>query len=246
MCRTSRFLRSHSRATSRAWALLVTLGMLFVTSCAAPWAATAPPRTLTTTLARLTYVAVGASDTYGIGTEDPDQTSWPIDLTRQLGAGVHLVNVGFPGATVAQAQQTQLPVALAAHPDIVTVWLAVNDLIADVPLPIYQRQLQTLLTGLAQGTQAHTYVGNLPKLTLIPYFAQEDPAALDAKVRQWNAAIAAVCQTTGATLVDLYAGSQDIARNPIFISGDGLHPSTPGAELLAQYFLAAIRRTQAR
>src|SRR5258706_568522 len=55
-----------------------------------------------------TYVALGASDAYGIGTDDPQDENWPTVLALQLGADTHLVNLGVPGTTLKQA--------LAAHP----------------------------------------------------------------------------------------------------------------------------------
>jgi lysophospholipase L1-like esterase len=223
---------------------------LILSACGNPWAAGdsaggSGASTLDTTPYRLTYVAVGASDAFGVGTDDPDQQNWPTVLVEQLGGRVHLINLGVPGTTVAQAQQTQVAIALDAQPNLVTVWLAVNDLVAGVPLPTYQRQLQTLVTRLTQGTHARIFVGNLPRLSLLPYFAGRDASVLDAQVRAWNAAIAAVCAATGATLVDLYTGSAVLGSNPDDISGDGLHPSTLGAQLLAGAFAAAIARAGA-
>jgi lysophospholipase L1-like esterase len=223
---------------------------LVLSSCANPWAPGGSSQvsghsTLDTTRYRTTYVAIGASDSFGIGTDDPDQQNWPTVLARTLGADVHLINLGVPGATVAEAQQAQLTVALDAHPDLVTVWLAVNDLADGVPLASYQQHLQALLASITQGSHARIYVGDIPDLTQLPFFAQRDPTALRTTVQQWNAAIAADCAAEGATLVDLYTGSAGLASNPEYISSDGLHPSTLGAELLAAAFAAAIQHLQA-
>ena len=43
------------------------------------------------------------------------------------------VNVGVPGATVADALEVQVSQAMALRPGLVTVWLNVNDLIKGVP-----------------------------------------------------------------------------------------------------------------
>jgi len=101
--------------------------------------------------ARLTYVAVGASDTYGTGTDDPQSESWPSDLTRSLGKSVRLINLGIPGVHADEALNIELPVAIDAHPDVVTVWLAVNDLADNVPPDTYSRNLDLLLTRLQAG-----------------------------------------------------------------------------------------------
>ena len=191
----------------------------------------------------LTYVAIGASDAFGVGTYDPTQDNWPNVLAGELGhlrAQVHLINLGIPGSTVADAQSEELPVALDAHPDIVTVWLAVNDLADNVPLATYTSELSALLGALRAQTHARVYVGNLPDLTQLPYFANDDPATLRQTIAAWNTVIAQDTHANGATLVDLHAYSDLLAQNPSYIAPDGLHPSTQGAQALAGVFARAI------
>jgi lysophospholipase L1-like esterase len=192
-----------------------------------------------------TYVALGASDAYGIGTDDADRLNWPSVLAGELGAPVHLVNLAIPGATVGDALRVELPVALDVHPTLVTVWLAVNDLARGIDLTTYSQQLTALVQALRRGTQARVYVGNLPDLTLLPYFASDDPVALRAKIQQWNVAIATICTQAGAHLVDLAADWSDLINHPEYISEDGLHPSTRGAARIADAFAAAILATGA-
>jgi acyl-CoA thioesterase I len=189
----------------------------------------------------LTYIAIGASDAFGIGTDDPDRQAWPTLVARRLGPGTHLINLAVPGATTALALQNELPVALDAHPDVVTVWLAVNDFADGVPLADYRAQLGTLLRGLRRGLpDARIVVGNMPDLTVLPHFFGEDPAKLRGHVQAWNAAIATDCTAAGVTLVDLYAEWSELADHPEYISGDGFHPSAIGAERLADLFSVAL------
>jgi acyl-CoA thioesterase-1 len=190
----------------------------------------------------VTYIALGASDAFGIGTYDPNDDSWPAALAGDLGGSVHLINLGIPGATAAQAVQEQLPIALDSRPNIVTVWLAVNDLADGVSLDDYARQLSALLTQLHVRTHARVYVGNLPDLALLPYFANQDPTALRTRIGEWNVRIAAICAETGAHLVDLSGYSAQLAQNPQYISRDGLHPSNEGAAALARVFAQAIQQ----
>lgn len=191
----------------------------------------------------MTYVALGASDAFGVGTDDPDRQNWPNDLTDDLGLSIHLINLGLPGATLAQATHDELPIALEAQPDLVTIWLAVNDFAANLDLATYGRQLSDLLATLHARTHAHVYVANLPNLSLVPYFSAQDSPDFRARVQAWNAAIAAACASEGAHLVNLAAGWEDLANNQDYISDDGLHPSTLGALAIAQTFAAAIRQT---
>ena len=60
----------------------------------------------------LTYVAIGASDSAGVGANVPDQESWPVVLQRKLPTGSRLVNLGVSGSLLHQAIDQQLPVAL--------------------------------------------------------------------------------------------------------------------------------------
>src|ERR1700682_854316 len=92
-----------------------------------------------------TYVAMGASDAVGRGAKDPVTEGWVPRLGAHLGSDVRVVNLGVSGSTLAQALDEQLGPGLDAQPDIVTVWLAVNDLNARVPLEHYAADLDTLL-----------------------------------------------------------------------------------------------------
>jgi lysophospholipase L1-like esterase len=187
-----------------------------------------------------TYVALGASDAFGIGTDDPDRDNWPTVLADLLGPGVHLVNLGIPGETVAAARQTELPIALDAKPALITIWLGVNDIVQSVPLAEYQRQLEAMLITLRQRTQARVFVANIPDLSLLPYFAGDNQSSLRATVATWNAAIAKAVAATGVSLVDLYDTWNELASHPEYIAGDGFHPSTVGAKRLAELFQVRI------
>lgn len=191
-----------------------------------------------------TLVVLGASDAYGVGTYDPDRLNWAHRLALDLPQPIHLVNLGVPGATLAQARQEELPIALSERPQIVVIWLAVNDIIANTPLPTYTSELRdTLATLRASDPGAHVFVGNVPDLTQLPYFADRDPVALGGEVAAWNTAIAQTTAAEGATLADLASGWGQLANHPQYISDDGLHPSALGADELAAFFDILIRRT---
>lgn len=196
------------------------------------------------TVPTLTYVAIGASDAFGVGTADPVHESWPVDLAQRLGPHVQLLDLGLPGVTAAQAAQSELPIALASNPRIVTIWLGVNDLETGVPLASYSASLDGMIAALRSRTHAAIYVANLPDLTLLPYFSGWDPGKLRSEVNAWNATIAQVCARDGATLVDLASFSNALANAPEDIADDGLHPSTAGAAALAGAFASIIRTTQ--
>jgi lysophospholipase L1-like esterase len=134
----------------------------------------------------------------------------------------------------------ELPVALASQPNIITVWLAVNDLADGISLASYQEALRQLLVSLRDGSRARIFVGNIPDLTLLPHFFTYDPAALTSQVEQWNSAIASICAQVGVTLVDIHSAWKSLIYHPEYISNDGFHPSAAGARQLAEFFYSSI------
>ena len=184
---------------------------------------------------RLTYVAIGASDSVGVGAGTPDQESWPAVLHRKLPAGSRLVNLGVSGSLIQQALDQQLPVAIDSDPDLVTVWLAVNDYGAKVPLPRYASDLDRMLQTLRAETRATILVGNVPDLSQLPVAARFDLRDIE----RWNKAIGELAQRHRAVLVDLRAAWNEVASHPEYISSDGFHPSTTGYQRIAEIFYAA-------
>lgn len=187
----------------------------------------------------VTYVAMGASDAVGVGARNPETEGWVPRFGAALGPNVRVVNLGVSGSTLSQALAEQVGPAVDAQPDVVTVWLAVNDLNARVPLDDYASQLDGLL-GKLERTHARVLVGNVPDLAPLAAYRGIDPEPLRAEVNAWNAAIAEATARHGATLVDLYAHWQDVAAHPEYISADGFHPSSEGYTALADIFAAAL------
>jgi lysophospholipase L1-like esterase len=190
--------------------------------------------------ANLTYVAIGASDTFGIGADDPQTESWPSDLSTLLGKNVRLINLGIPDIHVHNALSVEVPVALDAHPGLVTIWLAVNDLADNVSLSSYSHDLNLLLTRLqAAAPHARIAVANVPDVTLLPHFQSYDKQALRTQILAYNDAIASIVSAHHVLLVDLYRS--ELAQHPEYISSDGFHPSTIGYTRVAEIFYQVLK-----
>ncbi|HLZ27367.1 MAG TPA: SGNH/GDSL hydrolase family protein [Chloroflexota bacterium] len=208
--------------------------------------ATNAPSATTVALTRpggapLVYVAIGASETVGVGATDPPRDGWVPQLTQLLGPETRLRNLGVSGTLLSAALQDQLPAAIQEQPDLVTVWLAVNDLNARVPLDRYGADLDTLLASLARQTSARILVGNVPDLAQMPAARGIDPVLLRAELARWNVVIAQVAGRHGAVVVDLYAGYAELGRHPEDLAEDGFHPSTAGYARVGEMFYAAAR-----
>jgi lysophospholipase L1-like esterase len=237
---------SHFRtAGSVLCCLLLILGVL-LSSCASPTSTPQKPASRPTTPAtkQPVYVAIGASDTFGLGTVDPYNLNWASDLSRDLNNHYHLVNLGVPGMLLHQALSIELPVAQKSHPALVTVWLAVNDIVAGVDVTAYAHDLDTLLTSLQEGQPAaQIVIANVPDLTLLPHFYKSpgyDQQALEDQINAYNAVISAAVQKHHILLVDLSQQGYDLANHPEYISDDGLHPTALGYKRLAELFYQTI------
>jgi lysophospholipase L1-like esterase len=209
---------------------------LFITT-SAPTAS--PSRSPATSAFR--YAAVGASDTVGVGASDPGTGSWPARLAARLPAGFDYVNLGVSGSLAAQAAREQLPTAIGLAPQLVTVWLAVNDLNANVTPTDYAAALRSVVEPLVSRTAARIFVGTVPDLRPVPAYAGTDQVTLLARITAYNAAIAAIAAAFPGrvTAVDLFTGSAPLVGT-MTVSADGFHPSDAGYTLIADRFAKAI------
>lgn len=224
--------------------------LLFFASCGQPSDgqsshASGPKRVDRASNAQITYVAIGASETFGIGTPHPYTQNWPIDLAKLLGPNVHLINLGIPGIRVHDALRVELPIALDSHPDLVTIWLGVNDLATNVPINSYSHDLNLMLGRLqANVPHARILIINVPDLTLLPYFHSFDLLVLHKRIQAYNKAMAGIAQQHHVILVDLSQQSYNLRNHPEYISGDGLHPTDLGYEQLAELFYKILQNAQ--
>jgi lysophospholipase L1-like esterase len=193
---------------------------------------------------QITYVAIGASDTFGTGTSDPYTQNWATDLAEKLGNNVHLINLGIPGIHLHDALSLELPVALDSHPDLVTIWLAVNDLADNVPISSYSHDLDFMLSRLqAKSPSVRILIANVPDLALLPYFSKYNTQELEKRIQAYNATIASIARQHHVILVDLSQQNYNLKLHPEYISNDGLHPTDLGYLQLAEIFFKTLQQT---
>ncbi|HEX3723603.1 MAG TPA: SGNH/GDSL hydrolase family protein [Nitrolancea sp.] len=186
------------------------------------------------------YVALGASDAVGVGADHPSSEGWVPLVASELPSSPELINLGINGATLSDVISQELPVAVDARANWISIWPGINDLRQDVSLTTFTSELNTLLARLSRQTVAHVIVLNIPDLRLVPAFASVDPTTLDQTVREWNNTIAQAAQQHHDLLVDLYGNSQEIAGHPEDISSDGFHPSTAGYRRIADLVMKTV------
>lgn len=211
-------------------------------SRAATVAPTTAPTPTPTASPAVRYVAIGASDTVGIGATDPATGSWPARVASLLPPGSAFVNVGVSGSIAIQAKDAQLPGAIAQKPTVVSIWLAVNDMNATIQPASYKEALGAIVDGLVARTDAKVFVGNVPDVRGVPAYKDVDKNALLQQITAYNDVIAQVVKSSPGRvfLVDLFTGSAALVST-ITVSGDGFHPSDEGYKLIADRFAAAMR-----
>jgi len=207
------------------------------------------------------YVAIGASETLGVGAQEPESQAWTSVFYRTaLPESAVFYNLGEAGATVEQAIKDELPAAVSARPDLVTVWLNTNDIVHGVPAAAYRASLDQLLAALSRAGVARVLVANTPVLSDLPAYRAclpnpppngpgcafiagpvPPPAELDRLVDAYNAAIAEVVARHHAVLVDLHCQGGMATQHPAWVSADGFHPTAAGYAQIAQAFMAALR-----
>lgn len=232
-------------------ALYSTLGLLgsliiLLTACGggspvAQKSPTATPRPVFST--PITYVALGASDAVGVGSNQPASQGYVPLIAEHLPKGSHLLNLGVSGIRLHAALSQELPLALSTAPQLITIWLVTNDFIGGVSYQSYKDDLDSLLSLLHSRTQARIVLANLPDLTLLPMF-QGATTAQKAQTRQtiiqWNQGITEEVNQYHIELLNLFQDGSEITAHPEYISGDGFHPSAQGYARLAQLFWQVI------
>jgi lysophospholipase L1-like esterase len=189
------------------------------------------------------YVALGASDAVGVGSNQPGSQGYVPLLAQRLPKGSHIIDLGISGIHLHRALTEELPLALSIAPGLITIWLVSNDFVAGVPYDDYMQDLHTLLQQLRAGTQTRIVMANLPNLTQLPAFAHLSPAQKShmlEQIQRWNARIGIIAAQYSVTIVDLFS-QNELTTHPEYVSADGFHPSPAGYVHLADAFWQAIQ-----
>ena len=187
----------------------------------------------------LAYVALGASETYGVGA-NPVTNGYAYLLRDDLRLSASaFADVAIPGATLADAYQPELTNALSIQPTVCTVFFGVNDIRAGVPLAQFTSDLTDLVTTLHRA-HARVLIVGIPELSDLPALHSFPAADLAAATQQWNAAVHGVATATGSAFLSLTDYSHELATHPEEIALDGLHPSNLGHARLAQVIFATL------
>jgi lysophospholipase L1-like esterase len=193
--------------------------------------------------AEIIYAAFGASDAVGIGAVPIKQGYvWRIrDALDQQVEDVRLLNLGVPAAD-ARGVRDVLTLALRSGlpPDLVTLWIGTNDVIAGEAPDEFDEHLEAILDLLHEETEAVIVIADLPDLTQIPRFVEEPNRFVTrARVDAFNEVIHQRAREYDVPIVPM--ADSPIIRECVS-DADGFHPNNRGHRKIADLFLLTIRR----
>jgi acyl-CoA thioesterase I len=180
------------------------------------------------------YVALGDSTGVGVGAR---AGGYPDRLFRKiisLRPESKLVNLCVSGATSSDVLRAQLGRVADIAPDLVTLGVGINDIGHGVPIDVFERNYDQILSLLKVRTNAKLVVTNIPEISSaprIPAFARDQYRVL---ITQYNQRLEEVAARHGAIIFDVHKITRDeLPAHPEYFSSDGFHPSDEGYALWA-------------
>lgn len=188
-----------------------------------------------------TLVTLGDSTPVGVG--DPvlggRWRGFPVLLAAALGAS-RLVNTARPGARMAHVYRDQLPVALAADPDVAIVFVGMNDTLRSDFDPAAIRADAMASVSAMRAARAHVLLVRYHDHTRVFRLPAPLQRALSKRIAALNEVVDSVAATDpdgiGVLDVDALPGSYDRAAWAV----DRLHPSERGHRMLADGFATLL------
>lgn len=204
----------------------------------------------------ITIYSLGDSLTAGDGDES-GQNGYPNRLLARINethAGSHINNIGVSGIDSSTLVHDQLPQALAAHPNVVTVLVGSNDMWNDgwndtdtsaETIQTYRDNMDAILSQL-QRAGIKVFVGLVDDQSRRPVAQGSGMGLNDAQrarmsriATAFNQIIQEKAAQYGATTADFFHTT--IFTNPATLSDDGNHPNAAGYDAMTTVWFNAMR-----
>jgi len=184
---------------------------------------------------------IGSNAVYYNGSRDGfaavSETWWMQTVTR---SGLELVvNNSWSGDRVVDrgiSRAQQLHNNAGRNPDIIAVYLGINDFRTKVTVETFATQYDEMIAGMLE-----TYSSADVYLFTLLYTTNVDSGVDPADVTAFNQVITVTAEKYGCTLVDIYTETGITAENLATYMGDKvLHPNYAGMDLITQCFMDAL------
>lgn len=187
-----------------------------------------------------TLVTLGDSTPVGIGDPAPGGgwRGFPVLLRDALGTPV-LVNPSRPGARMADVRREQLPVALAAAPDVAVLFAGMNDTLRSDFDPAAMRADADVIVRELRAAGAHVLLLRYHDHTRVFRLPAPLRRALRRRIEVLNGIVDGMAGPgVGVLDIDVLPGTYERSAWAV----DRLHPSEQGHRLLAAGFAALLAR----
>lgn len=191
----------------------------------------------------ITYVAIGDSLTAGVGV-DTYLESYPYLIAQKIAGDatkVFLKPFAVPGVRSMYVLNNFIEPVIASDPDIVTLFIGINDIHGNVSKKQFKENYARLLTKLTEETDAEIYVINLPYIGTSDLISLPYRYYFNWRTQQFNVIIKELATQYGVTYVDLYTAHEPNALRTEYYAGDFFHPNAIGYTVWAQSIYAGFR-----
>lgn len=229
-----------------------------------PTATATPTSTSSATTSTTSAITAGAINIYALGdsltagdrdeTDQQGYTSRLLTRVNTLRPGSHMHDIGVSGVDISTLASDQLPQALAARPQVVTLLIGSNDMWQDGwndtdtsagTIQNYRENMDSILSQL-HNAGIKVFVGLVDDQSQRPV-AQGSGMGLNDSQRArmsriataFNQIIQEKANQYGATPVDFYHTT--IFTSSATLSDDGNHPNAAGYEAMANVWFTAMR-----
>lgn len=221
--------------------ILTLLTSLFIASCASSSDDDDIKEGPANALPAVNYVALGASDAFGIGAS-PITRGYVYrikDGFEDRGRKVNLLNLGIPTADIPAIKKTaKAALKRDTEIDLVTIWTGANDLIGGNDVGEFEEDLESMLARLRDKSNAFIVIMNLPDLTQIKKFREDpDRDVTVERVTAFNQAITRQAQKYKVPIVDFFNAQPG---DMLVSKKDGFHPNNDGHQKIADLYLQII------
>lgn len=192
----------------------------------------------------VTYAALGDSLTAGVGVSSYAQ-SYPYDLAQLLAGSstrVTLDPYAVPGVRTQYVIDHFLTPTVAAHPDLITLFIGINDIHGNVTNATFRAHYNQILATLTTKTHARIYAINLPYIGTPKLIGPLFRFYFDWRIRQYNTIIKQLAAQYHVHYVDLYDLHKPHELDNNYYAADHFHQNARGYTLWAQDMYASIHQ----
>lgn len=176
----------------------------------------------------LSFLALG--DSYSVGEGLEGEQNWPERLFDSIKKNEDTIKIiaetGFSTNELIQAIDN---VVLEKRYNLISIQIGVNDQFRGNSTELFKQDFQKLVQRIKENEftkWASVFVLSIPDWGATPFGSSWDRIRVTNEIDAFNRIIKGVCNTNNILYIDITQLSRSDPNNWIFVTGDGLHPSS--------------------